>query len=60
MASKDELDALITKAGVGKRTAQKLHEANGTSGDTPAPAEKRSNGGHGPSAPQMPNFGDTL
>ena len=52
------LDDLIARTpGISKRTAQKLREANGTSSDAPAQAEERTTGGHGSSAPQMPDFG---
>lgn len=58
MATKDELDALIEKAGVGKRTARKLHEANGTS-DSSTP-ETRRTGGTGSSTTLLPNFDSEL
>jgi len=59
MTSKNELDALISKAGVSKSVAKKLHDANNTSTDSTTPAKAtRSSGGHGPSTSQMPHFGD--
>lgn len=58
-ASKKDLDELITKSGVGKRTAKKLHEANGTSSDNAStPSPPAPSGGHGPSVTEMPNFGE--
>ena len=58
MATKDELDGLIKKAGIGKRTAKKLHEANGTSEESTP--ETRRTGGTGSSTIQLPNFDSEL
>jgi len=59
--TKGELDELIAKAGIGARTARKLHQANGTDGiesaetDTAAPVARR---GHGSAEPVRPDLGD--
>jgi len=57
--NKDELNALIKKAGVGKRTAKKLHQANGTDG-SPAPAAEAppARRGHGSASAKQPDLGE--
>lgn len=53
---KEDLDDLIAKAGIGRRSAKKLHEANGTA-DNASPASPPKRGGHGSSVTEQPNFG---
>ncbi len=54
---KKALDALLKDAGVDEATANRLRAANEAEDDAPGtPAAPRRTGGHGPSAPQVPDF----
>lgn len=51
-----ELDALISKAGLGARSAKKLHKANET--DEPTTEKAAKPRGHGAAAPATVDLGD--